>query len=420
MNYRLAREIYGHTPLCVDRPTFSTFLNLLSDFRKGVDVELPSEKLNSTYLFDTIKAGKLLDASANSITENTNELVYVINLNGPIIKNGGLSTYGIKDLINERKAYEADPNVIGGVMIIDSGGGSGAAMELMQYDLMNSRTKPLVSLVERGGCACSAAAGIGVCADLVLAESGDCEIGSFGTMMNFAGYPNKSIDGDGAKHVTIYATESTKKNLWFEEAINNDNYDLAITEELDPFNERFKNTVRTVRPQAKNIPFDGAVYNASEVIGTLVDEIGDFSIAVTRVKELAASEKYNKTTKILTPNQTNTAMTAAELKAQHPNTYNDILGIGLAAGVEAEHDRVGSWLAHLTNDPEAVKKGIEGKGEITATARENFLVKAAAKGKLEEIKRDAQGNIITPEAAGVVETESESFYAGVLAKLIKK
>lgn len=396
MNYALAREIYGHTPLMVDQATFSTLFNLVNDLRNGVKLEEKAEKLNSISLFEISADAQIVESTYDLKKQEPDaELVYVINLNGPITKNGGMSSYGMKDLAQTMKSFDADKRIKGGVIITDSGGGSASGMELMVH-AMSLLTKPLVALVERAGCACSAAYGIIAASDYIISESAESEVGSIGTMISFAGYPNKATGISGEKHVTIYATASTKKNLWFEEALNNDNYELALSDVLDPFNERFMAHIRSSRTGIKDTQLDGSVYNAGDVLGSMVDEIGDLQAAVNKVLELSNAKK-------LTINHNNTvkAMTAQELLAQHPTVHAEIFG----AGVAAERDRTGVWMAHLETDPEAVKTGIKGGNKITDTERENFFVKAQSKKTLTAIKKDSAGNVVTEESPTELEAE---------------
>ncbi len=414
MNYALAREIYGGQPWMVDRLTFSAQSAMLKDFRNGVVFEKSGvDKLNCHYLVDVKSGTRVVGTIEKSNGESTDQKVSIIKLNGPIVKNGGMSSFGMKDLADEILTYDADPQIIGHIILADSGGGSAAGMEVMVHAI-DQLKKPKVSVVERGGVAASAAYGIVAHTDRIFAESAKSTVGSIGSMISFAAQPNKSVNANGEKQVTIYATPSTKKNLWFEEALNNDNYELAISEILDPHVEDFRQDMRNQRAKIKETELDGSVYNAEDVIGTLVDEIGGIKEAISYIK----AQPDNKIT-INNKNQSISAMTAQELLAQHPSVHAEILGAGRAAGVQAgiaaEKDRTGAWMAHLGTDPEAVKKGIEGGGAITATAREEFLVKASAKVKLDAVKNDSAPATQPAEAESSEKTEDQKFYDGVLA-----
>lgn len=109
-------------------------------------------------------------------------------------------------------------------------------------------------------------------------------------------------------------------------------------------------------------------------------------------------------------------MTAQDLQAQHPALYAEVFGAGRTAGVTAERDRVGSWMAHAGTDLEIVKGGIKDGGDITATVREELLVKGHAKASLGNIQQDSARDVNTQEAAttatDTAPTEVEALFAG--------
>jgi ClpP class serine protease len=417
MNYRLAREIYGMVPWMVDGPTFATVFQMLKDFRNGIPFTGTGEKLNDLFFFDP-KNGTRIISSTWELNQDVqgDDLIYVINLNGVITKNGGDSSYGTKHLSQRMLKFDADSRIKGGIILGDSGGGASTGIDPMEYAFENKK-KPVVSLIERGGVSGSAAYGIMSMADYFMAESEHSIVGSLGTMFSAASHPHGTVDGDGRKHLTIYATKSTKKNLPFEEAFNNDNYELIINELLDPANERFLQRIQNARPSVKESQLDGSIYKAGDVIGSLVDEIGNFEVAVNKVMQLSGG-KINLSNTNNNKNKT-TAMTAQELLAQHPTVHAEIFGAGRTAGVAAEKDRTGAWMAHAGTDLEAVKKGITEGGEITATAREEFMVKANAKTQLSNLQSDSAKDIASPEADNkeVKPTEAQTFYADVLKGL---
>jgi ATP-dependent protease ClpP protease subunit len=95
---------------------------------------------------------------------------------------------------------------------------------------------------------------------------------------------------------------------------------------------------------------------------------------------LTAAKKTNK--------EKQTTMTLAEIKAQHPSVYNEIIALGHAAGVETERDRAGSYLAFIDVDPKAVVKGIKSDKPITATMQSDLLFKKMEKNVLAKLKKE--------------------------------
>ncbi|MFN0254499.1 S49 family peptidase [Pedobacter ureilyticus] len=417
MNYSLAREIYGGAPWMVDASTFSALRSMLNDFRAGVNFHAKEDKNNAIALVKISAATKIINRTWQlSDDYQGDDLVYVINLNGVITKDGGESTFGMKQLAAQMQNFDADKRVKGGVIVVDSGGGSTSGMEVMTHAI-EKLTKPLVTLVERGGVAASAAYGISSATDYVFSESKHSVVGSIGTMVSFAGIPNGERDGDNQKHFAIYATKSTAKNKMWEEAINSDNVELIRKELLDPVNEKFLADIKRRRPQVLETQLDGSVYEAGKVVGTLVDAIGTFDDAVKKVMDLSKAQPSNSISNKNSKNKINTkAMTAQELKSSHPETYKEIFGAGVKQGIAAEKDRVGSWMAHAKTDLPAVQKGIEDGGKITATARENFLVKAASLKQLGDLKAESAKDLNPDEATSEEKelSEADAFYKSIL------
>lgn len=414
INVALAREIYGLQPWMVDGLTFSSLINVLNDLRNGGNVISSTEKLNNHFFYEIKSATRLVSRPAQVDQSSGDEYISVINLNGVITKEGGDSTYGTKQLSRMLLQFDADPKVIGHIILADSGGGSSAGMKVMRRAIEQVQ-KPIASLIEYGGIAASAAYGIIAATDRIFAESGTDQVGSIGTMISAKATPDKAVDKDGAKQITIYATASVNKNKWIQEALENDDYTLAISEILDPANEEFMQNMRNDRPSILESQLDGSVFNVGDVIGSLVDEIGNFASAVNFIKNQSKSITFN--------NQNKLAMTTAqELKAAHPEIYNEIFNLGVTSGQTTERDRVGSWMAHAGTDLEAVKTGITSGESISQTARENFLVKAHSKPALEALKTDSAAPVIVPEAQNNAQatTEEEKELNSMYGKYSKK
>jgi hypothetical protein len=189
---------------------------------------------------------------------------------------------------------------------------------------------------------------------------------------------------------------------------------------LDPENEIFLNRIKKNRPNILESQLDGSVYRTKDVVGTLIDGFGNLNDAINKVKELAKARTTDNKGK---NNLKNSKMDKSTLKSEHPEVYSSILAEGKAegvkAGISAEKDRAGSWLAHFEADPVAVKAGIEGGGVVTATARENFLVAAAKAGKAKDLQSDSPEDVVTEESGKGKEelTEAQAFYADVLKSL---
>jgi ClpP class serine protease len=348
MDYRLAKEIYNQ-PWHVDLMTWGPLTASLNYFRT-TRADYQGDKSNQSFL--VLKQETVL-VNQNYQLDDLKEgdkAVAVIMLDGPITKHGGLSHYGTLELAAKIRAFNADERVVGFIISVESGGGSSMAVAEMS-DAMQEVSKPIV--VWGDGIMASAAMYIASYADYIFMHRNTDRVGSIGTMIEFAGYPKQSEDKqDGMRFVRLYATESSRKNFEFEEAINESNFKPITDKLLNPTNERFISDMKQNRPNVTEEQLSGQIYDASEVVGTLIDDIGTFKDAVNKVLELSSK---SSTSSNINNNQKTSEMTLQELQANHSDLYNSVLD----AGVKAERDRVGAYLTFVDVDPKAVVEGIE-------------------------------------------------------------
>lgn len=397
INYQLAKEIYGLEPWFVDAKSFPVLSSILKNMRNGITLEVPEEKYNAVHFFNLKSETKIVDRPYGSYwdpgqleTDEDFEAIGIININGPITRSGGLSSYGMSYVSSVMRRMNEDSRIKGFLILADSGGGSSTAVEIMT-DTINEikQSKPVYSLIPKGGMACSAMYGIISATNKIYSEGEMDIVGSAGTMIQFEGRKANTEDADGVKYIRIYASKSTKKNIEFEEALNNNNFQLIIDDLLDPVNERFLNLIASNRPILSGTDFEnGNTKFSKDAVGTFIDGIKSFNEVIP---EIMADYKLNyEKSKSETNNNSNRTkskkMTAEELKQQHPETYNSIFN----AGVSSEKDRVESWMAHSETDPEMVKNGIKSGAAITGAQREELLVKLTSKTKIQNLETDSK------------------------------
>lgn len=393
MNFQLAREIYGLTPFCVDEQTFPAMVSVLDDLRNGVKYDSKSELKNSDVSIKSFDSQtKLITREYQLDTNEDFQGVGVIKINGPILLNSGASTLGMKQVSNTMNEMANDERIKGFILLIDSGGGSTSAVELMSDTIKSIREngKDVYTLIDVGGVLGSAAYGIASASSAIYYQSDMSIVGSLGTMMQSQGRPANS-ENDGVKYLRIYATKSINKNKSFEEAINNDNYEIIVNELLDPINERFLSMLTSNRPQLEKTPLDGSIAFSKDAEGSYVD--GKSTIKEITQKILNLNINFN--------NQN--SMTRSELQSQHPELYNEVLNEGMAV----ETERVGSWLAHLETDSKTVLTGIESGKEISPSQREKLLVKATKSKKLNEIKSENADDFKTTQSTMEVDGDEK-------------
>lgn len=382
-NYSLAREIYSQAWL-VDGLTYSALTSLLKSVKSG-NHQAAEEQLNSV---STLSDFKLIQNVEQLNNSESFEGIGLININGVIISDSTSSTRGMREIASESIKMAQDKRIKSFILYANSGGGASGAVEIMTDAIsyiQNDLDKKVVAFVPQAGCAYSAMYGIiSACSEIYSAHEMN-GFGSVGTMIEFEGKAHENVDSDGYKTVRLYATKSVQKNKSFEDAINTDNYEMIVSEMLDPINERFINLVQKNRPQLKGTNFDdGRVVFAKDAIGTYIDGIKSFSAVI--------SELQQKTTSVLINN--NNKMTVSELKQNHPETYNAIF----SEGVKAEADRVGAWMAHSKTDLEIVSNGIKSNEPISSAIREELLVKVNEQNHLKNLQEDSPKNVVVPES----------------------
>jgi len=408
MNFGLAKEIYGLTPWCVDSISFHSLSAILKNLQNGVSLEIPENKYNSFSSIQFESKSKIVtrpygdDWSPGQLDNNEDfTAIVVLNLNGVITKSGGASSVGMEQISNVMLRASSDKRVVGFVLRTDSGGGSSAAVEVM-VDTINTikQTKPVYSVITKGGMAGSAAYGIISASTKIFSESEMNIVGSVGTMIQFTGKPHGNVDQDGEKTIVLCATKSTMKNKAFEEAINKDNYQLLVNELLDPINENFITQTLANRPQLEGTKFDnGHTVFAKEAIGTFIDGIASFD----QVVEMVLSDAKEMSTNSNINTNPNSKMTKEELKQSNPDVYASIA----TEGAEAQQEIVNSWLPFFEADSKSVLEGIKSGKPLLESQKNTFLVAMAQKGKLEALKSDSIPAVITAETT-TVETEADA------------
>lgn len=392
LNFKLSQEIYGPNVWMIDPISFTSMIGILADFRNKVPYDVSGEKLNSQFYLDAKSLEFVFDKRELKRNETDTDLINVILLDGVITKNGGLSSYGTQYLSEQLMLAENDSRVIGHIIKAASGGGSGNAIQFMTDVMNEKREKPIVSFIPKGEVACSACYGIISQSDYIVAEKENVVVGSLGTMIEFGGYSKNNTDKDGFISVRIYAPDSEHKNEEYEEALKG-NFNPIIENVLTPANDEFISLNKKGRPGLKKEHLSGKTFKAGTVLGSFVDSIGDFQSAVDKVFELSKKSVNSQSNKSSTNNKS-LKMTKEELKQSHPDVYASIV----TEGVNAERERVGAWMAHLSTDADAVKAGVLGDNELGNAQREAFFVKQNSLKNAKEMINESASDLKTAES----------------------
>ncbi|MEI7424181.1 MAG: S49 family peptidase [Prolixibacteraceae bacterium] len=290
MNYSFLKDVIG-SPWQVEVQTLNGLLPILKGMISGLSIEKGEEPQN--HLSYTIPASftsqeDICDEDDNEpeVEEYSPKVINIIPLRSVLTKHDqDCGPRGTRTLANRLLKADAESNVIGHILVVESGGGQVNAVPEMTEAMLKC-TKPIVVWID--GMAASAAYYISCYAKEIIASRDLDVVGCIGTMLVWEGRKSKSeANEEGDIQVTIYADGAEEKNAEYEQAINEFNFQPAKERMLNPLNAKFKTDVKSQRSAVTDDQLKGKTYFAGEVIGTLIDSIGTFEFAVERVKILA-------------------------------------------------------------------------------------------------------------------------------------
>jgi protease-4 len=295
MQFSLLKEIFGQ-PWHIEASTFQRYFPLATAVLRGNLFTPESEPLENLpfklrlAITDGVMAWDEDDDEEYEEDDSISKLqpaIFVLKVRGLMMKNDMMcGPAGTRTLGSRLKEADKDNSVIGHIIIFETGGGSADSVPELA-EAIEACSKPVVAWVD--GIMCSAGMYTGSYCKEIIASRGTDLVGSIGTMMIWEGRKANSPENfEGTIHQRIYADEATEKNIEYEAAINDNNFKLVKERILNPHNLQFVTDIKKNRPGASDEHLHGRAFNASEVIGALVDSIGDFSTAIDRVVALSA------------------------------------------------------------------------------------------------------------------------------------
>lgn len=265
----------------------SAYFPLLKGALSGLSFEKETEPENSIPFLVSVSTNRVIpfsDPDDLSFSREGDQFVFVLNLRGAILKHDAMcGPRGTRTLASRLSRMDKEANVIGHIIVTESGGGMGAAVPEMA-DAIQALTKPAIAWID--GMSASAAYYINSYCSHIMASRGTDQVGCIGTLIQLQGYPKYAKLDDGSVVARIYADSATEKNDEYEAALEG-NFTLIKERILNPHNEQFRNDVMTNRSGVLDEHLKGRTFNASDVVGTLIDSIGSFNDAVDLVISLA-------------------------------------------------------------------------------------------------------------------------------------
>lgn len=251
----------------------------------------------------------------------TDQRIGVVSVRGVLSKYDSLCAAGMESYSRMIRNFDADPDIDAIVVDIDSPGGMVAGTEEFGAAI-KAASKPVVAFVN--GMAASAGYWIASSCRRIIANNTTAIVGSIGVMSSWAdlrGYYAQQ----GIVMRDIYAPQSKDKNS--EGRAAQDGNFKPIQDHLAVLADKFHATVRANRPLVSLDQLTGSTYFAKDVVGTLIDEIGNFEAALATAASLAA------------PKSTNTNQNQFNMSQKANNTY---AALAAAAGIDALESADGS------------------------------------------------------------------------------
>lgn len=220
--------------------------------------------------------------------------VYVTYLSGTMTRHDSCESYGTKIIASELLKADRDPEIIGHIIVADSGGGAVDSVPDLA-DAIKQLSKPVVAFVD--GMAASACIYAISYTNKIIAHQPTDMVGCVGTMITVSGWPKVRRDANGYVQVRIYADQSEEKNADYEAALEG-NTQIIKEELLNPLCEQFISDMKANRPNCTDDQLKGRTYFARDVIGSLIDSIGSFDDAVHAVMDLAEERNQSSTSQM--------------------------------------------------------------------------------------------------------------------------
>lgn len=274
----------------------------------------------------------------------------VISMRGILSKYDTLCSAGMESYARMIRDFDSDPEIDAIVLDIDSPGGTVAGTEELGATITGT-TKPVVAFVN--GMAASAAYWIASSCRKIVAGTDTSIVGSIGVMCTFSDMSGYYAQ-QGIVIRDIYAPQSGDKNSETRAAA--DGNLKPLQDQLSVLADQFHAAVRANRPLVATDQLTGAHYFAKDVVGTLVDTIGNFEEALSIAATLAAPvapQTKSSTHNMSKPNIAYAALAAAAGVAAFESADGSItLTAEQAAAVESH---IGAFSA-IKNQQEEVSK----------------------------------------------------------------
>lgn len=256
----------------------------------GIPMELYRRSIEDAkpviYEVDNLSASPVMREGETLSTEK--RAIAKISLKGVMLSEGDICTPGIDYVVRQVEAAAANDNIMGIILNTSSGGGEVEAAQRLSNALIEAKSKmPIIQYID-GGMAASGAYWAGAVTDEIIAGGKVVSVGSIGVVIQL---DQMAIDAINERVVTIYSNGSEDKHDVMKAILRGD-HDYVRKYSLDPIKSEFHKLVKKHRVGVSEDALTGKMFFANEAkkLG-LIDRIGTFSTAVTRIKSLASGRR---------------------------------------------------------------------------------------------------------------------------------
>lgn len=247
--------------------------------------KMKSEECGKLFVGDIHRIENRLYWRDEELAED-DQIINCVVIEGAVTRNGGACTYGSKDHRDQILYANTIPQVIGHIFFINTPGGMVSAMPDYTLAIENCREnhKPTVAKID--GICYSAGEWIASLCDYVIATNPEDGFGCIGAMSVGSLAPHGSVNTITQERLFyLVGKGSPDKNRGEIEAGQGN--DELLQQRADQNTEKFHAHMRANRPAVTDDLLTGKTYAAREVMGKLVDEIGDTARAIECVFQLA-------------------------------------------------------------------------------------------------------------------------------------
>ncbi len=389
MNYAFLKDIIG-SPWQIDVQTLNGLLPILRGMVNGLNVEKGTEPSNhlpyalSASSREVVSMSQLETLTTEDGSDPSPKFIHVLPIRSVLTKHDqDCGPVGTRTLASRLSLADSNDNIIGHILVVESGGGQAIAVAELT-EAMQRCTKPMVVWID--GVAASAAYYISSYAREIIASRDMDLVGCIGTMLVWEGRKSISEENkDGEIQVTIYADGSEQKNAEYDAAINEFNFLPAKERMLNPLNAKFQSDVLYNRQSATEEQLMGRTFFASEVVGTLIDSIGNFDSAVERILALASF-------KTDTPKENNQTIINTTTMVKQFLHLNQVLNVPSLEGSEE-----GVFLNQ--EQLESINQGLEANQQLASERHSAFQERDTANTALATLQQQVTDAQATAGAA---------------------